>query len=216
MIRNTLWFSLAVLALLIGNPHIAAPQLSSRPAEEWQKTLDAAQRVESLRVDEVIAKVGLKPGMVVADLGAGTGLFAVPMGKAVAPGGKVYAVEIDKGYFGMIDAKAKAAGVSNVQTVLGEFSDPKIPNQDVDVGFFHDVLHHVQDRAGYLKNLGRYVKPSGRVVIIDLKADQSPHKGQADLIVSEAQVTEWMKAAGFGKVQNVELYPDKFFLVFSR
>jgi ubiquinone/menaquinone biosynthesis C-methylase UbiE len=197
-------------------PGVAAAQLSSRPAEEWQKTLEAAPRVESLRVDEVIAKVGLKPGMVVADLGAGTGLFAVPMGKAVAPGGKVYAVEIDEGYFGMIGAKAKAASVSNVQTVLGEFTDPKIPNQDVDVGFFHDVLHHVQDRAGYLKSLARYVKPSGRVVIIDLKADQSPHKGQPDLIVSEAQVTDWMKAAGFGKVQNVDLFPDKFFLVFSR
>jgi ubiquinone/menaquinone biosynthesis C-methylase UbiE len=205
------------VALLVGISSTAAGQLASRPAQEWQKTLEASNRVAGLKTGEVIAKIGLKPGQVVADLGAGTGLFSVPLAQAVAPGGKVYAVEIDKGYFPIIGEKAKEAHVANVQTVLGEFGDPKLPASDVDVAFFHDVLHHIEDRAGYLKNVSRYVKPLGRVVVIDLKAEQSPHKDQPNLIVSEEQVTGWLKSAGFNKVERVEsVFPDKFFLIYSR
>ena len=206
----------AAFSLAAAGPHAASGQLSSRPAAEWAKTLDRPDRVAELRIDDVIRAIGLRPGQVAADLGAGTGLFAVPMGKSVSPGGKVYAVEIDEGYFDLIAAKARQANVTNVHTVLGKFGDPSLPASDVDVAFFHDVLHHIEDRAGYLKNVARYVKPGGRVVIIDLKAETSPHKDEPALVVSEQNVTGWMKAAGFNRVDRVDLFPEKFFLVFSR
>jgi ubiquinone/menaquinone biosynthesis C-methylase UbiE len=194
----------------------AGAQLASRPAEEWRKTLEQPSRLEALKIEEIVSKLGLKPGQVVADLGAGTGLFSIPMAKAVAPAGRLWAVEIDKGFLPIIEGKAGDAKLSNVKTVLGEFADPKIPAQNVDLAFMHDVLHHVEDRAGYLKSAAKYVKPSGRFVLIDYRADQSPHKDQPNLIVSEDQATTWMKAAGFGKVEKVSLFPDKYFLIFSR
>src|SRR5262249_50439248 len=67
-----------------------------------------------------------------------------------------------------------------------------------------------------LKNAARYIKPNGRFVVIDYGASSSRHRDQPNLIVSEEQVTGWMKAAGFAKVQKVDLFPDKYFLVFSR
>ena len=191
-------------------------QLASRPAEEWKKTLEQPSRVDNLKVDEIVARIALKPGQTVADLGAGTGLFSVPLAKAVAPSGRVYAVEIDKGFFAQIEEKAKQQHLSNVTTVLGEFADPKLPSRDVDLAFMHDVLHHVQDRATYLKNAARFVKPSGRFVVVDYQAPESPHKDQPELVVSEDQAIGWMKAAGFGKVERVPLFPDKYFLIFSR
>jgi predicted methyltransferase len=217
MLRKNLCFVASGACLLaLGFSVAASAQLASRPAEEWSKTLDQPSRLEALKVTEIINRLGLKPGQVVADLGAGTGVFSVPMAKAVAANGKVYAVEIDKGFFPMIDAKAKEAQLSNVRTVPGEFTDPKLPAQDVDLAFMHDVLHHVEDRASYLKNAARYIKPGGRFVVIDYRADQSPHRDQPNLIVSEEQVTGWMKAAGFNRVERVALFTEKYFLVYSR
>ena len=217
MVRQQTWLKYATLfVLILCSASLASAQLASRPAEEWRKTLDQPSRLESLKVDEIVAALGLKSGDVVADLGAGTGVFSVPLAKGVGPGGRVYAVEIDKGYFPIIEEKAKDAKVSNVSTVLGEFSNPKLPAQDVDLAFMDDVLHHVEDRAGYLKNASGYIKRTGRFVVVDYRAEQSPHKDQPNLIVSEEQVTGWMKAAGFNNVRKVDLFPDKYFLIFSR
>jgi len=217
MVRKQSWFTyIAICTLVLGISSLAGAQLASRPAEEWSKTLEQPSRIEGLKIAEIVAKLQLKPGQTVADLGAGTGVFSVPMAKAVAPAGRVYAVEIDEGYFPMILGKAKEVSLSNVRTVRGEFTDPKLPAQDVDLAFMHDVLHHIDDRAGYLKSAARYLKQDGRFVVIDFKGDQSPHKEQPNLIVSEAQVTGWMNAAGLNKVQAIDLFPDKYFLIFSR
>ena len=217
MLYKRLWVSCFVgLVLAIGLSQ-AAGQIASRPAEDWVRTLERPERIDELRVGEVIARLRLKPGDVVADLGAGTGVFSVPFGKAVSPGGKVYAVEIDEGFFAYITRKAVADDVRNVQTVLGEFTDPSLPVQDVDLAFFHDVLHHIEDRSGYLKNLARYVKPSGRVAIIDFGAGQGAHRDQAELRISKGQVTQWMADAGFRPAEeHFDVFSDKFFIVYSR
>ena len=113
-------------------------------------------------------ELDLKPGMVVADIGAGSGLFSRPLAKAVAPAGKVYAVDIQQDLLDHINQRDKEENIRNIQTVLGEFDDPKLPAKDVDLAFINDVLHHIQHRAVYLKALGTYVKPSGRIAIIEM------------------------------------------------
>jgi tRNA A58 N-methylase Trm61 len=97
----------------------AAAQLKSRPADEWTERLARAERVEGLKIDYIVSKLNLKPGDTVADIGAGPGVISVPLGKAVAPGGKVYAVEIDKGFFPHIEKRAKEQNVTNVRPVAG-------------------------------------------------------------------------------------------------
>jgi ubiquinone/menaquinone biosynthesis C-methylase UbiE len=207
---------LGILALTLSLPHAAAGQLASRPAEEWTKTLEANNRVAALKIDEIVAKLQLHPGEVIADIGAGTGLFEVPLAKAVSPGGKVYAVDIDQGFFPEIKKKAEEGHVSNVQTVLGKYTDPNLPTKNADVFFFHDVLHHIQDRAGYLKSVTGYLKPSGRVVVIDYEAGQGPHKDQPDLQVARQQLATWMANAGLKQVEDVKMFPDRYFLVYSK
>jgi ubiquinone/menaquinone biosynthesis C-methylase UbiE len=202
----------AVLALATAS---LSAQLAGRPADEWLKTLEAADRVASLKIKEVVAAMKLRPADVVADLGAGTGLFEVALAKAV-PMGRVYAVELDQAFFPHIQAKAKAAGVTNVRTVMGQFTDPSLPSQDVDVAFFHDVLHHVENRAAYLKNLVRYLKPDARIVIVEFNARDSPHKDQPSLVVSKEQGTGLMAAIGFMPSEDHALFMDKWFVGFSR
>ena len=110
----------------------------------------------------------------------------------------------------------KDEGVQNVTLVKGEAVDPKLPARDVDVALFHDVLHHIADRAGCLKATARYVKPGGRIAIVELPPNGS-HKDDPSLVVTRAQVDGWMADAGFAPVQDIPgLNEGKWFVVYAR
>jgi cyclopropane fatty-acyl-phospholipid synthase-like methyltransferase len=198
----------------------ARAQLAARKADDWVKTLEGPDRIAGQKMDEVLSRLSLKPGMVVADIGAGSGLFSRPLAKAVAPGGKVYSVDIQQDLLDYINKRAKEENIRNIQTVLGGYNDPKLPARDVDLAFINDVLHHIENRAAYLKALGTYIKPTGRIAIIEMNKDDpnTPHKSQPELLVSREQIAQWMSDAGFKPVQE---YPDvfpgtKWFLVYGK
>ena len=194
----------------------AAGQLASRPAEDWAARLERPDRIAGLKIDYIIEKLELAPGQIVADIGAGPGVLSIPIAKAVAPGGKVYAEDIDKAFFDHVDKRAHEQHVSNVVNVLGEANDPKLPARDVDVALFHDVLHHIENRAAFLKATASYVKPGGRVAIVELPADGS-HKNEPSLVVTKDQVNGWMADAGFKPVQEFDgLNERKWFVVYQR
>jgi ubiquinone/menaquinone biosynthesis C-methylase UbiE len=207
----------AIASCFLSLSIIATPsQLGSRPAEEWIKTLDGPTRVAALKIDEIVAAMKLRPGQTVADIGAGTGLFEVPMAKAVGPKGHIYAVEIDAGFFPAIRKRAADAQIVNVETVLGQFTDPALPVKNVDTALFHDVIHHVEKRAEYIKTLAGYLASSGRMVVVDYEPGKGPHRDQPPLEVSRDQLASWMRDAGFTQTEDVKLFSDKYFLVFSR
>jgi len=209
-------FPAVALCLAIASVAPLSGQLASRPAEEWIKTLDGTTRVATLKIDEVVAAMQLKAGQTVADIGAGTGLLSVPVAKAVGPRGRVFAVEIDAGFFPVIKKRADDNGVTNIQTVLGSFTDPKLPVTTVDLAFFHDVLHHVDKRGEYLKTLAKYITPGGRIFVVDFEGGKGPHIQQPELQVSREQLAGWMKDAGFTQVADAKLFDDKFVLTFAR
>jgi 2-polyprenyl-3-methyl-5-hydroxy-6-metoxy-1,4-benzoquinol methylase len=206
--------------MLAGAAAVSRAQLAPRKGDEWVTTLEGPQRVASQKIDDVLSKLSLKSGMVVADIGAGSGLFSRPLAKAVAPAGKVYAVDIQQDLLDYINKRDKEESIRNVRTVLGEFNDPKLPARDVDLGFINDVLHHIQNRAAYLKALGTYMKPGGRIAIIEMDKNdpKTPHRNQPELLVGREEIMQWMSDAGFKVVEeHADLFPGtKWFLVFGR
>jgi ubiquinone/menaquinone biosynthesis C-methylase UbiE len=195
---------------------LLAPQLGSRPAEEWIKTLDGPQRVASMRIPEIVAALKLQAGQKIADIGAGSGLFEVPLAKAVGPGGKVYAVDIDAGFFPEIRKRATEGQVANVETVLGKFTDPALPVKSVDLALFHDVIHHIEQRPEYLKTIAGYINSSGRIAVVDFEAGKGPHRDAPQLEVSREQLVGWMKDAGLAQVDDIRMFDDRYFLVFAK
>jgi len=192
---------------------LKALQLGSRSAKEWIKQLEGPERLAGLRADDILKVLGLKDGDIVADIGSGTGVLSRPMARKVAPTGRVLAVEVDQELLDYIDERSAQEKLGDILTVLGEFQDPKLPINDVDVAFFHNTLHHIKDRVGYLKLLASHLTPEGRMVVIDMI---DGHKDDPEMQIDVESVVGWMKAAGSQRSQQIDLFEDKFFLVFRR
>ena len=110
--------------LLLGLTAEAGAQVGVRPAEQWIPLLDSPERIESMRVPELIARLGIQKEMVIADVGAGSGVLTGPLALATGPRGIVYASDIDQALLTHIDSRAQASRLVNVKTVLGTFTDP--------------------------------------------------------------------------------------------
>ena len=217
IMRRTIGSALLASLAFAGAAQPAAAQLGARPADAWIKRLERPERLAELKREEVIAKLGLKPGDIVADIGAGAGVFSWPLARAVAPGGLVYAVEVDPGFTAYLERRAREQKIDNVRPVLGRFEDPMLPDQ-IDLAFFHDVLHHIEKRAAYLKTLARYLKPGGRVAVIELDSTRpdSPHRDDPKQQVTKEELREWMAAAGLQPVEDIPLFDDKWFVIYVK
>jgi ubiquinone/menaquinone biosynthesis C-methylase UbiE len=214
--RTSRFVLCVVFALAAGFAVPAAAQLAARPAEEWIKTLESPTRIAGLKIPETIAALKIKPGQIVADIGAGTGVFSFAFVSSVRAGGKVYAVDIEQGLIDHITEKATEQGMSNfVHGVLGEFTDPNLP-ENIDLAFINDVLHHIEDRAGYLKNLAAYLKPGGRIAVIDFRQNMGGHRNQPELQTPQEQATKWMAAAGLKPLEEINLFEDKWFVIYGK
>jgi ubiquinone/menaquinone biosynthesis C-methylase UbiE len=207
--------ALAALLGAAGWTQPAAAQLGSRSAEEWIKTLDSPARIQGLKIGEIVAALKLKPGMLVADIGAGSGVFSLALARAVRPGGKLYAVEVDEKLIAHITEVGTEQGVTNIEGIYAEYNDPLLP-PGIDLAFIHDVLHHIQDRATYLKNLAGYLKPGGRVAVIDFKPGAGGHREDASMQLTPEQVTAMMAAVGLQPAEEVKLFEDKWFVIFAK
>jgi ubiquinone/menaquinone biosynthesis C-methylase UbiE len=199
------------MAFGMGLASAFALQLAQRPAEDYIARMDNPDRV--LKVDEVIAKLELKPGDIVADIGSGSGAFSIPMAKAIAPNGILYAVDIDQAMLDHVAERAKKAGVSNLRTVLGEYDDPKLPVKNVGVAFFHRVLHMIEHRQAYLNATAKYLKPDGRIVVIDKNREDSPDSW---MWLNQSDVDTWMAAISFYPAQHFAVFDDRYFVVYQR
>ena len=181
------------------------------PAEQYIERMDKPDRV--LKINEVIEKLRLKPGDIVADIGSGSGVFSIPMAKAIAPNGILYAVDIDQKMLDYVAERAKKEGVTNLRTVLGEYDDPKLPVKDVDVAFFHRVLHMIEHRQAYLNATAKYLKPDGRIVVIDRNREDSPDSW---MWLQQSDVDTWMAAISFYPAEHFAVFDDRYFVSYQR
>ncbi|HUG44125.1 MAG TPA: methyltransferase domain-containing protein [Acidobacteriota bacterium] len=191
----------------------ASTLAQNRDPLRYIQILESAERVKRLQVDRVIEELQLREGQVVADLGAGSGLFTRPMAERVGAEGVVYAIDIDSDLLAHIEKTAAAKNLPNIRTVLaGEF-DPKIP-EAVDLIFISDTLHHIRDPAEYLKNLPRYLRRDGEVALIDFKRNWP--SGHDSMQYTESELQEWMKAAGFELSTAHTFLEDHFYVIYRR
>ena len=157
----------------------------------------------------------LRPGSVVADIGAGDGELAVEIARSVGTSGTVYATEITEPLRAEIADTARRAGLTQIRVTAAQERATGLPDACCDAVYLRTVLHHIQDRQAFAKDLRRTLKPGGRLAIIDFPPSTFFHLA-ADHGVTAEYVIDLLTAAGFRLERRVDDWGGNLFLVLFR
>ncbi len=204
---NKAFFSIIALIALCATSAFA----QQRSAEEYIKLLESERRIEGLQIQKVIETLKIAPNQKIADIGSGSGLFTRPLASK-AERGVVYAVDIDPKLLDHVAKTSVDERLINVQTILAAEDDPKLP-EAVDLIVIIDTLHHIGNQPTYLKGLKKYLKPNGRIAIIDFS--KTWPAGHEKMIYKLEDLDGWMKDAGFKKVETYDFLDNNFFVVYK-
>jgi predicted methyltransferase len=216
--------SLSTLLLLVGAVPLSAQQAAS-PAEMRHRHGDAQAMIAALedpardayqKPDEVVAALGLRPGEVVADIGAGSGYFTLRFARAVGDTGRVYAVDVSPEMIRHLNRRLRDEGVRNVVTVLSDPDDPLLPDASVDCFVIVDTWHHIEDHEKYLRLMTKMLRPGGRIVQIDFQKRELPVGPPLSMKISRDDLVSEMEKAGFRLESEHTFLPYQYFLVFGR
>ena len=181
-------------------------------AEKWSKIFDDPERDAWQKPHEVLQALKLAPDASVADIGSGTGYFAVRLAHMV-PKGRVYGVDVEPDMVRYLAERAKREGLPNLTAVATKPNDPGIPSA-VDLVILVDTYHHIPSRERYFRNLQKSLKPGGRLAIIDFTMDSPVGPPQMARIPPE-QVKRELRRAGYEIAQEHAFLPHQYFLVFQ-
>ena len=202
---------LVVVAAAAQTPH--THRHSFGDAEKWAHVFDDPERDAWQKPHEVIQALGLRPDAVIADIGAGTGYFAVRFANMV-PAGKVYAVDVEPDMVRYLAERAKKEKRPNLIAVKGEAGDPRLPEK-ADLVVLVDVYHHIEQRERYFRALAASLKPGGRIAVIDFRMD-SPSGPPKSARLAPERVKAELAAAGYALSEEHGFLPRQYFLVFTR
>lgn len=173
--------------------------------ERYIQVLVSDQRVAELRVDETISCLALAPDAVVADIGCGPGVFALPLARA-CPSGVIYGADVEPGQLDALRARMKEAGLTNIVPVLASHHDPHLPPGRVDLILISDTWHHIEDRDHYLRRLAAVLAPGGRLAFVEYKPGDLPFGPPAEHKLAAGQREQELKAAGWELLESFDLH----------
>jgi predicted methyltransferase len=188
-------------------PPIDLGLLEGPDRDAWQKP------------DQIMDALGIADGSKVADIGAGAGWFTIRLARRVGPNGIVYAQDVQRQMLEAIRRRVAKEGLKNVETRLGEGSDPHLPRESLDAVLVVDVYPEVVDRVTFLRNLGEALKPNGRIGIVNYKPGKGgpgPSTPEEGVRVEPAVVEADARAAGLRVLARETFLPYQYMLVLGR
>jgi arsenite methyltransferase len=192
---------LLILFLLVGCARLKQCAYEGLTRDQWQQR------------DRVIESLQVRPGDRIADVGSGGGYFTFSLAKAVGPEGKVYAVDVDEEMNDLVAQQAKKEGVGNVEVILAKPDDPLLPTSGIDLIFTSNTYHHIENRVNYLTNLRRYLRPNGRIAIVEFD-----RRGWLDGLWQHYTPSEFIKRemeqAGYQLQREFTFLDRQSFLIF--
>jgi len=189
--------------------HIAG--VMSAAGSDW---LDRPEREEEEHPDQALQAIGIRRGMIVADIGAGSGVMTFKMAKLVGTPGKVYAEDIQPAMLDILRERAEHDKITNVQTVLGTASDPKLPAAAIDLILLVDVYHEFSQPQAMLDRMREALKPGGRLVLLEYRKEDPTVPILPDHKMSVSEVKAEVEPEGFQFDQVIEVLPRQHIIIF--
>lgn len=177
--------------------------------ETYARKLDDPRRDAWQKPDEVIALLDARPGMVVADLGTGSGYFLPTLSAAVGRAGRVLALDSDRGMIALVRARVEEQGFGQVEPRLVAADDPGLAARSVDRILVVDTWHHITARRAYAEKLRAALRPGGLLLIVDFDMD-SPVGPPAGKRLTPDSVLRELRAAGFETERLTESLPYQY------
>ena len=177
--------------------------------------LERTERERQERTDLLIAGLRLSEDFVVADIGAGTGYFTFPVAQRV-PRGKVFAVDIQPEMLSRLARRKALENVANVETVLGEEDDPKLPDNEIDLAFIVDAYHEFSFPREMGERLKESLKSGGQLVLVEYRAEDPRVPIKRLHKMSVVQVKQEMAAIGLDWVRTESYLPQQHVLIFQK
>jgi ubiquinone/menaquinone biosynthesis C-methylase UbiE len=175
------------------------------PASEAYR-LDNPERLLCLPPAEVIGALAVRPGETVADVGAGTGYFSLPLAQAVGAQGKIYAVDAQPEMLALLRQKFNESGPFNIETLAAEAERTGLPVASCDRVFLANVWHEFADCAAVLRESARILKPGGRIAILDWRPDVERIGGPPlDHRLDSSNAAQGMSSAGFQRATSMNV-----------
>jgi len=165
--------------------------------------------------ERVVEALAIEPGLVVADLGSGSGYFTSRLARAVGPEGRVYATDIDADINELLRERLAEEGVENVEIVLARPDDPLLPDGEIDLVFSSDTYHHMQDRPAYFRRLRADLAPDGRVAILEFDGSRGWFVRLFEHYTEKDQLVREMAEAGYRVEREHDFLDRQAFVVFA-
>jgi ubiquinone/menaquinone biosynthesis C-methylase UbiE len=169
--------------------------------------LERPEREDEEAPSKAIDALQLQPGMVVADIGAGSGYYTSRMARRVGPSGRVYATDIQQGMIDLLERRIRSEGLANVTTVLGGMDDPKLPANSIDLAIMVDVYHELQQPQLFLQRLKPAFKAGGRLVLLEFRKEDPKVPILEVHKMSVAEVKQELEAEGFVLDRVIDVLP---------
>jgi ubiquinone/menaquinone biosynthesis C-methylase UbiE len=186
--------------------------------QQWVNTFERRGREVYDKRHAIVEASGVSPGMVVADIGAGTGLFTRLFAERVGAEGRVYAVDISRPFIENIMKSARNHGLSNVEGVVNKHNDVALPQDSIELAFMVDTYHHFEYPASMLASIHQSLRSGGRLIVIDFRRDpqHSSRWVMGHVRAGKNVVIDEITKAGFRLLDDKALLRTNYYLVFSK
>jgi ubiquinone/menaquinone biosynthesis C-methylase UbiE len=203
------------------HPHRHDGTYQGRPIADVMSYLGAdwlmrPERIEEEQPDAMLNALEIQPGWTVADVGAGVGYHALRIARIVGPSGRVLATDVQPQMLQMLRHNLRSQNIKNVQPILCSQTDPKLPEEQVDLALMVDVYHEMSNPDASIRAIRKALKPAGKLVLVEFRAEDPDVPIKPEHKMSVAQVRKEIEPLGFTLKKLHDFLPWQHILIFEK